>query len=298
MARGVPQGLSDALQSLGLTALEADVYVGLLRLGRATGYRVGREVGRPTANVYKALDALSGKGAVLAQEGGEGLFAPVPPKRFLAQLREGFARSEEAVLKGVQHLRPVVEPAGIFALHTAEQLTERLHTMIGAAQQVVLVDASPGPLRTWSSLLATAAGRGVRVLIKAYAPDAVEGAEVIMDPDGDDIRRRWIMDWLQVVVDGSELLLSAHQGGQLLRGLWTQETFVAVVYHEALACEIILAAVRHGLQGDASREALKRTVARTLESVRLDAVGFERLRHQLQVQDRPRSPPQRTRETP
>lgn len=61
--------------------------------------------------------------------------------------------------------------------------------------------------------------------------------------------------------------------------------------------KIILAAVRLDLQGDASREALKRTVARTLDSVRLDAVGFERLRHQLQVQVRP-GPAHRTKETP
>jgi sugar-specific transcriptional regulator TrmB len=84
-------------------------------LGRATGYRVGREIGRPTANVYKALDALVAKGAVLVQEGGAGLFAPVPPRRFLAQLRGAFARSEEAVLAGVQHLRLEAEPGGIFA---------------------------------------------------------------------------------------------------------------------------------------------------------------------------------------
>lgn len=297
MRRGSSQALKDGLQSLGLTALEADVYVGLLRLGRATGYRVGREIGRPTANVYKALDALAAKGAVLIQEGGEGLFAPVPPLRFLAQLRHAFARSEEAVLAGAQHLQLDTEPGGIFALSSAEQLDERLKAMIQAAQRVVLVDAAPAPLATWSEALTTAARRGVRVLIKAYGPAAVAGAEVVVDPDGEDIRRRWSVDWLQVVVDGSELVLCAHQDGQLLRGLWTQEPFVAVVYHEALACETILAAVRQGLLGDASRDELRQTVARTLESVRLDALGFERLRRQLQVQDRGETPGKK-QETP
>jgi sugar-specific transcriptional regulator TrmB len=284
--RGSIKALGEALQSLGLTALEADVYACLLGLGQATGYRVGRELGRPTANVYKALDALTAKGAVLLREGGEGLFIPVPPERFLAQLRDSFDRSEEAVLAGVRHLQVEAEPGGIFALSTSEQVGERLQAMIESAQRVVLVDAAPAPLRTWAGALATAAGRGVRVLIKAYGPAAVEGAEVAVDPAGENIRRRWVVDWLQVVVDGSELLLSAQLDGQLLRAVWTREPFVTVVYHEALAGEITLARMSALVQGNASRDALRKTLARSLDSIRLDAVGFERLRRQLRVNDR------------
>lgn len=286
MSRDARRALRDALQSLGLTALEADVYAGLLRLGRATGYRVGREIGRPTANVYKALDALTDKGAVLVQEGGDGLFAPVPPERFLRQLRESFARSEEAVLAGARDLKFAEEPAGIFALHTAAQLAERLQTMIESAQRVVLVDAAPAPLEAWASALAAAAERGVRVLVKAYAPVALRGAEVAVDPNGADILRRWSLDWLHVVVDGCEVLLSAHQGGQLLRGLWTQEAFVAVCYHDALAAEIILTGLSGQVLGGASPDQLKRTLDGWIERARLDALGFERLRRQLQVDER------------
>jgi HTH-type transcriptional regulator, sugar sensing transcriptional regulator len=290
MPRDAGRALRDALQSLGLTALEADVYAGLLRLGRATGYRVGREIGRPTANVYKALDALTDKGAVLVQEGGDGLFAPVPPERFLGQLREAFARSEEAVLAGARDLKFAEEPAGIFALHTAAQLAERLQTMIESAQRVVLVDAAPAALDAWSSALAAAAARGVRVLVKAYAPAALRGAEVAVDPKGADIHRRWSLDWLHVVVDGCEVLLSAHKGGQLLRGLWTQEAFVAVCYHDALAAEIMLAGLHGQLQGGATPDQLKRTLDGRIERVRLDALGFERLRRQLQVDEESQQP--------
>jgi sugar-specific transcriptional regulator TrmB len=276
--------LHAALQSLGLTGLEAEVYVSLLALGRATGYRVGKEIGRPTANVYKALDALAAKGAVLAQEGGEGLFAAVTPRRFLAQLRDAFDRHEGAVLAGVRRLEVKAEPAGVFALHTWEQAVERFETMVEGARRVVLVDSSPAPLERWSPLLARVAAAGVRILVKAYGPVEIERAEVAVDPNGEDIRRRWGVDWLHAVADGSELMLSAHQRGRLLRGLWTQEPFVSVCYHEALAGEIVLATLGARMKGDASRAELVRVLDRTLESVRLDAVGFERLQHQLRAE--------------
>jgi HTH-type transcriptional regulator, sugar sensing transcriptional regulator len=295
MSRDSGRALREGLQSLGLTALEADVYAGLLRLGCATGYRVGREIGRPTANVYKALDALVDKGAVLVQEGGEGLFAPVPPERFLGQLREAFSRSEEAVLAGVRRLQVAEEPGGIFALQTAAQLAERLQVMIDGARRVVLIDAAPAPLEAWSGALAAAAGRGVRVLVKAYAPAEVRGAEVAVDPKGDDIRRRWSVDWLHVVVDGSELLLSAQREGQLLRGLWMREAFVAVCYHDALAAEIVLAGMNAQLLEGASPDQLKRTLDGRIERVRLDALGFERLRRQLHVEDPPPTRPEKAR---
>jgi HTH-type transcriptional regulator, sugar sensing transcriptional regulator len=271
--------LHEALEALGLTGLEAEVYTSLLRLQRATGYRIAKETGRPTANVYKALAALVTKGAVLAQEDGDGQFVAVPARRFVRQLRATFVEHEQTVVAAAEELSGDAEPAGIFAIHTTEQFRERLAALIKGARRVVLVDASPAMLAIWEPALAAAA-QSKRVLIKAYEPAKVSGAEVTVDPRGPEIRGRWGVEWCHAVADGSELILSAHLDGQLRRGVWTEEPFVTVTYHEALASEILFTGVTTRL-GPGAPDAVKRFISRGLESVRLDERGFDRLIRQL-----------------
>ena len=47
------------LTSLGLNRLEANVYIDLLKHKASTGYAIGKRLGKATANVYKAIDALA-----------------------------------------------------------------------------------------------------------------------------------------------------------------------------------------------------------------------------------------------
>ena len=70
----------ELLHSLGLNRLEAEVYTFLLEQPEpVTAYRAGRALGRPTANVYKAIEALARKGAVVIDEGSTRLCRPSPP---------------------------------------------------------------------------------------------------------------------------------------------------------------------------------------------------------------------------
>ena len=57
--------IEKSLESLGLTQIEALAYAYLVANPSSTGYRVARGIGKPTANVYRALESLGRKGAVL-----------------------------------------------------------------------------------------------------------------------------------------------------------------------------------------------------------------------------------------
>jgi sugar-specific transcriptional regulator TrmB len=84
----------DALQSLvslGFTPLEAEVYVCLVQDSPATGYRVAQAVGRPVAGIYKTIESLANKGAVVLDDGESRLCRAVPPAELLARLPCGRA---------------------------------------------------------------------------------------------------------------------------------------------------------------------------------------------------------------
>jgi len=93
------ESMVDLLQSLGMNRLEAEIYIYLLQQpGPVTAYRAGQAMGKPTANVYKAVDVLVRKGAVMVEEGPTRLCRPAPPQEFLGQLETSFhARTEQAV---------------------------------------------------------------------------------------------------------------------------------------------------------------------------------------------------------
>ena len=78
------------LIDLGLNQLEAEVYLALLPEEPMTAYRIGKIIGKPTANVYKAIDVLARKGAVVIEEGKNRKCKAVEVQLFVAQLKRDF----------------------------------------------------------------------------------------------------------------------------------------------------------------------------------------------------------------
>src|SRR5438874_1780106 len=80
------QDLIRALVELGVTGLEAEVYTFLLQESPATGYRAAQALGRPVAGIYKALEALAHRGAVVVEEGTTRQYRSVPGEELLGGL--------------------------------------------------------------------------------------------------------------------------------------------------------------------------------------------------------------------
>ena len=58
------QVICQQLTEMGFTSLEAEIYLFLITTGSETGYAIAKGLNKATANVYKALDSLSAKGAI------------------------------------------------------------------------------------------------------------------------------------------------------------------------------------------------------------------------------------------
>ena len=85
------QPTSHPLVALGFTALEAEIYSLLLEEeAPATGYRVAQALRKPASNIYKALESLESKGAVMVDEGESRLCRPIPPEELLRPARASF----------------------------------------------------------------------------------------------------------------------------------------------------------------------------------------------------------------
>ena len=265
---------------MGLTALEATIYLHLARSPRSTGYRVAHALGKPTANVYAALESLRKKGAIVVEEGDSRVFRALPADTLQRVLEEKFKERTGRLGEVLAQWRQGADDAGVYQLGEPEQVYAQAHAMLRKAKTVVLADLFPGPLARLAGGLEKAAGRGATVALLAYEPAAVAGVEVVIGHRGGDVLARWPGQWISLVVDGSEYLIAllSADGSSVVHSTWTRSPHLAWVHHSALCGDMIATRLTAALeQGDsaASVRALARRLDRDWRA--REAEGYKRL---------------------
>jgi HTH-type transcriptional regulator, sugar sensing transcriptional regulator len=159
------------LGSVGFSALESDVYWALLQEPGSSGYRLAQMVGKQAANIYKALDSLRTKGAVLADESTRPTtYVALPIREYMDAKRRDLESLQTQIEHELEDVAASPAHGGIFELPSIAQVYERCRELLRNAKTVVLLNADARPLEELRSELNAAADRGVRVLIKTRAP--------------------------------------------------------------------------------------------------------------------------------
>ena len=229
------------LINLGLTVLESEVYAYLLENSPATGYRVAKFIGKPTANTYKALRSLQDKGAVIIEESTNRLCRAVPMDEFLDALERRFLNSKDEAQKELAKLKPAPDDERLYYLHTPDQVFERLRQMLQRCRYIALLDLFPWALDQIKDDVESAASRGIRTAAKVYRPCEIPGVEVVIAPEGNKTMERWPGQWANGVVDGKEHLLAffSRDGARVLQAVWSSNTYTSWVYHSSMMHELL-----------------------------------------------------------
>ena len=256
-----PLARAGVLQRLGFTELEAEVYAVLVAHHGLTAYAIGRAVAKPTANVYKAVESLARKGAVLVEEGERRVCRAVPPDEVLSAI-EGSMRSDIQQAKAL--LAQAAPPADerVYRLESAEDVIARCVHMLDRARRVAVVDAFPEALRRVRPAVERAVKRGVNTFVEAYGPTSITGAAVAVVGWGDRSIQTWQAEQLNVVVDGREHVaaLLSRDLSIVHQAIWSDSLYLSCLMHAGRLAEHSL--VR--LTGLAGKAPLPPAVARVL----------------------------------
>jgi sugar-specific transcriptional regulator TrmB len=253
----------EALVELGFSRLEAEVYTLLLRESPATGYRVAQAIQRPAANVYKAIEALAAKGAVLVDDGTTRMCRAVPQSELLRQLAARFAERRSRAAKELAGIAKPAHDDRVYQLGSREQTLTRVREMLGRARKVVLVAAHPSPLEALRGDLERTAARGVDVAVKTYVDVTLAGIEVIVSTQSEELVTSWPGAELNVVVDGNEhvLALLPHTGEGVVQAVYSASAYLSFVHHNGLATELALTALARKVLSGAPQSELRRVLA-------------------------------------
>ena len=229
-----------SLQALGLSRLESEVYVNLLAAPEPpTAYRVAKDLGKPTANVYKAMESLAARGAVALGRGEPRVVRPVPAEEFLAQVARGLGGRLDEAREALARLEEPAPDEGVYELPSVEATLERARRLLARAEVVVVIEAFPQTAALLAEDLKAAVARGVRVHLSAYAPIELPGADVVQTFEGTTSRRHWRSEQLNLVVDGREVLLAllAPDLSTVHQTLVSNSLYLACLHHAGMMRE-------------------------------------------------------------
>jgi len=236
----------EALQNLGLTPIEAAAYSYLVANPSATGYRVARGIGKATANVYRALEGLERKGAVLRDRSAVPQFRAVAPDDLMTALEHEFAVRRQTAVRALAELHAEESDERHYALSSPEQVMNRARILLAAARRIVLLDAPADDVETLTGEIADARSRGVRVvaIVRGTTKDA--HADTFLD----ERPRRGGRAPLRMVADAREAVLAAvsMDRARVRDAVWTRSPLFAGTLHDALTSELFLLSVGKGVE--------------------------------------------------
>jgi sugar-specific transcriptional regulator TrmB len=272
------------LMALGFTEVESEIYTFLLRESPATGYRIAQALGKPLSNTYKAAEALQVKGAVLVEEGDPRCYSAVPADELLARMEREFLRSRAEAAEALAGLGRASADVGVYQFQSRAQVLERCHTMLERCEQVALLDLFPEPLAELRGAIERAAARGVLVGVVAYQPAELAGVEVVVDPAGAQVLRRWPGQWLNLVTDGAECMLAFLESGGtgLYQAIWSGSPYLAWVYHSMQAWALTGPALERQILAGVPLPQLQESVSHYRRFHAIEAAGYQNLIRSLQ----------------
>jgi HTH-type transcriptional regulator, sugar sensing transcriptional regulator len=272
---------TEALAALGFTSLEAEVYAVLVEQSPATAYKLAQEVGKAAANVYKAVESLQRKGAILVEETSSRLCRAVPPAELLAQLERQFSQASTRAQTALAKLARPVGDERVYELGSSDQVLARARAMLQRAESMVLCDLFPEAALELQEDVNAAARRGCRVCVQIYRAESFDKrVTVFLKPDGERLLRAWPGQWLNVVADSREHMLALLKNGleSVHQAVWSESVYLSLLYYSGLAAEMIAGAAGTILTAEGAPESMRRAFADTCARLNgADQPGYQLL---------------------
>jgi len=213
----------EAFIALGLTRVEAEVYVYLIENSPATGYAIANAIDRTKGATYKVLGSLERRGAVLIEDAEKRLCKAVPPGEFLKQLDRDFQREKQKALTATKNLDSAPADDGIYRLTTSDQVYERCRMMLRECRVVAYLDLFPGPFDELRGDIRAAAARGVKTAMLLYKKNRIPGVWAVVEPRAETVLQKAPFHYVSISADGQQFLMAAisQKDGHVLDAFWS-----------------------------------------------------------------------------
>ncbi len=247
-----------ALMELGFTKMEANIYVYLLEHPALTGYAISKSLGEAAAYIYRSLDSLNSKGALITEVGEKTVYRAIPYNELLAQLKRQFDKRCANAESQLKNLSGPVGDNKVYNLATVEQVYERCQAMINRSKYLIYMDCYPGPLNDLKDCISNAYDRGVKVGLQIHEESDVKSTIETRQPGPRHIKT-WNRQWIRISVDGSEYLIALlnENCDKVLQAIWSENPVLSWIEMYALSSDLEYSNLSDHIEKGASNSDLK-----------------------------------------
>ncbi len=223
----------DILINIGFNKLEAEVYVHLLTHPPSTAYKIGKLINKPTANVYKAIDALANKGAVIIENNKNKSCKAVHPDEFLKLYERNISEKTKLAKEFLKTLNNEFIDEKSYSIESVPLVFERFRTMMSKCKTIAVIDAFPKALNSVIDSIEAAVNSGVDVYIEAYAPVEIKGADITCSNISEQALEHWKSQQLNLIIDGEEHLISLMDNNldTVIHATWSNNLYMSCILH-------------------------------------------------------------------
>jgi sugar-specific transcriptional regulator TrmB len=223
----------DLLISVGLNDLEADVYMLLLQGEALTGYKIGKALGKPTANVYKAIESLAKKGAVIIEDEKSSQCKGVSIIEFCESIEAGIKRKTLETKKAFNKPKNETYDEKNYQVQSADLVFEKSRQMLKSCSTIVMLDAFPKVVDVLMDDITDAIKRGIEVYLQVYEDVQVKGANMVLIDAHATVLEYWKSQQLNLVIDGKEhiLALLSENLEEVYQATWSRNLYLSSMLH-------------------------------------------------------------------
>ncbi len=228
--------LLKALRDAGLSQYQAEAYATLLEFGSASATELADSCSVPTARIYDVLRDLEGKGYIETYE-QESLHARArDPDHVLATLHSQADRLNEAADEIESRWeQPEVQANKVSIVKRFDTVFEHARSLIGTAENEVLVAATPEQFRRLRPALVEAKDRDVIVKVSVHTDLEEEGAEPPTESEltgaVTEARHRTLPTPFVVLVDRTSACFAPHVHSLNQYGVLVDDYTLTYVFH-------------------------------------------------------------------
>ncbi|MFO7735251.1 MAG: helix-turn-helix domain-containing protein [bacterium] len=230
------------LQRTGFNRLESEVYLLLCRRSSLTGYKISQILNEGSSNIYKALDSLTRKGAVMQEQTpGTKRFSAVSPAEYLNKTEREFKETCIFLQKNIPEQPKKQREVSVYSLESVSQVFERARVMISEATAQIVLDVFPGPLEKLLPFIEKKTEAGINVVVNAYSDISIPYCVVTKKNKAEEALKSLKNDWINIVVDGDKFLLAVVDKNleNVRHAIWTNSPYLAYVLHSGIGSEIL-----------------------------------------------------------
>ena len=224
---------AEILLGIGFNRLEAEVYIHMLTHKPSTAYKIGKQINKPTANVYKAIESLAKKGAVIIEDNKNKLCKAVNSNEFLNHYENSIIEKAKSAKELLSNLNAEIIDENSYSIESVPLVFERFRSMMKRCKTIAVIDAFPKVLEKVVDSIEETTKRGVEVYLEAYQPIEINGADVTCAIIGEKALTHWKSQQLNLIIDGEEHLIALMDDKleTVKQATWSNNIYMSCILH-------------------------------------------------------------------